>query len=69
MKIRAFIDTNVFIFEFPASNSKAIVDLLNEDKIEVVISEIVIKEVIDILENFTQRDLQMNLEGTYLKLA
>ena len=59
MKIRAFIDTNVFIFafEFPASNSKAIVDLLNEDKIEVVISELVIKEVYRYFRKFHSKRL------------
>lgn len=47
MKYRVFLDTNVFIysFEFPDSNSYKIIDLLNEGKIEAVISERVLKEV------------------------
>ena len=47
MKLRIFLDTNVFIyaFEFPKSNSRKIIELLNEGKIEAVISERVIKEV------------------------
>lgn len=47
MKYRVFIDTSVFIyaFEFPDSNSNAIIGLLNEEKIEAVISERVVKEV------------------------
>ncbi|VVB84869.1 PIN domain protein [uncultured archaeon] len=47
MKYRVFIDTNVFIFsfEFPDSNSNIIIDLLNNGKIEAVISERVVKEV------------------------
>lgn len=47
MKPRLFIDTNVFIFakEFPESNSAKIIDLLNENQIEAIISETVFKEV------------------------
>jgi len=47
MKLRIFLDTNVFIyaFEFPKSNSRKIIELLNKGKIEAVISERVIKEV------------------------
>lgn len=47
MKLRVFIDTNVFIysFEFPDSNSGTIIELLNDEKIEAVISERVVKEV------------------------
>jgi predicted nucleic acid-binding protein len=54
MKCRVFIDTNVFIyaFEYPNSNSVAILDLLNKEEIEVVISEQVIKEVIRYFKKF-----------------
>lgn len=47
MKHRVFIDTNVFIyaFEFPDSNSNTIVEQLNDEEIEAVISERVVKEV------------------------
>ncbi|HYN44660.1 MAG TPA: PIN domain-containing protein [Candidatus Limnocylindrales bacterium] len=47
MKHRIFLDTNVFIFafEFPDSNSNTIIEMLNDGKIEVIISERVIKEV------------------------
>ncbi len=47
MKYRVFIDTSVFIyaFEFPDSNSSAIIEMLNDEKIEAVISERVAKEV------------------------
>ncbi len=59
MKIRVFVDTNVFIFafEFPASNSRVIVDLLNEEKIEVIISEVVIKEVYRYFRRFHSKEL------------
>lgn len=47
MKYRVFIDTSVFIyaFEFPDSNSSVIIELLNDEKIEAVVSERVVKEV------------------------
>lgn len=47
MKRRVFLDSNVFIyaFEFPGSNSSKIIDLLNDEIIEAVISERVITEV------------------------
>jgi len=59
MKIRVFIDTNVFIFafQFPASNSRVIVDLLNEEKIEVIISEVVVKEVYRYFRKFHSKKL------------
>lgn len=39
MKLRVFIDTNVFIysFEYPKSNSAKIITLLNRGEIEAVI--------------------------------
>ncbi len=47
MKHRVFIDTNVFIyaFEFSDSNSNTIIEQLNDEEIEAVISERVVKEV------------------------
>ncbi len=47
MKYRVFLDTNVFIysFEFQDSNSGKIIELLNDEKIEAIISERVVKEV------------------------
>src|SRR3989344_939139 len=47
MKLRVFIDTNVFIyaFEYPDSNSAKIIHLINEGTIESMISEQVVKEV------------------------
>ncbi len=47
MKHRVFIDTNVFIyaFEFTDSNSNTIIEQLNDEEIEAVISERVVKEV------------------------
>jgi len=59
MKIRVFIDTNVFIFafEFSTSNSRVVVDLVNEDEIEVIISEVVIKEVYRYFRKFHSKEL------------
>ena len=47
MKFRVFIDTNIFIysFEFSDSNSAKIIGLLNNEKIEAITSERVLKEV------------------------
>ncbi|MEF9476058.1 MAG: PIN domain-containing protein [Candidatus Mariimomonas ferrooxydans] len=41
MKLRVFLDTNIFIYayEFHESNSNKIIDLLNKGQIEAVISE------------------------------
>ncbi len=54
MITRVFLDTNVFVyaFEFPNSNSAKIIDLLNKGKIEVVISERVLKEVVKYFQKY-----------------
>lgn len=54
-----FIDTNVFVyaFEFPNSNSKLMIDLLNEGRIEVVVSERVFKEVYRYFRRFYMKGL------------
>ncbi len=59
MKHRIFIDTNVFIFafEFPDSNSNTIIELLNDGKIEALISERVIKEVYRYFKKFYDKNL------------
>ncbi len=59
MKLRVFVDTNVFIyaFEYPSSNSARIIDLLNQEKIDVVISSRVVKEVSHYFEKFHTRKL------------
>lgn len=59
MKRRVFIDTNVFVyaFEFPQSNSKIVIDLLNKGKIEAIISERVLKEVQTYFKKFYSKDL------------
>lgn len=47
MKLRVFLDSNVFIYahEFPNSNSVQIIELLNRGELEAVISEQVLREV------------------------
>lgn len=54
-----FLDTNVFIyaFEFPKSNSKKIADLLNDDKILVYVSEMVLEEVTRYFKKYYDKDL------------
>jgi len=59
MKHRIFLDTNVFIFafEFPDSNSNMIIELLNDEKIEAIISERVIKEVYRYFKKYHDKKL------------
>ncbi len=47
MKYRVFIDTNVFVYalEIEKSNSNIIIKLLNQRKIEGIVSERVLKEI------------------------
>ncbi len=59
MKYRVFIDTSVFIyaFEFPDSNSNVIIELLNDEIIEAVVSERVVKEVYRYFRKYHGKDL------------
>ncbi|NJD53638.1 MAG: putative toxin-antitoxin system toxin component, PIN family [Candidatus Methanoperedens sp.] len=59
MKYRVFLDTNVFIYayEFQESNSAEIIELLNDEKIEAVISERVLKEVYNYFRKFHNKNL------------
>ncbi len=59
MKLRVFLDTNVFIyaFEFPECNSNKIIDILNKGQFEAVISERVLKEVQAYFKKFYSKDL------------
>lgn len=59
MKYRVFLDTNVFVyaFEFPESNSHHIIELLNEGRLDAVISERVLKEVHSYFKKFYDKDL------------
>ena len=59
MKIRVFLDTNVFIyaFEFPESNSGKIIELLNRAEIEAVISERVLLEMQTYFSRYYTKDL------------
>ncbi len=59
MRFSIFIDTNVFIFSFehPASNSRRIIDHLNEGKIEAIICDKVVKEVTRYFERHHTTDL------------
>ncbi len=47
MKVKAFIDTNAFIYGFEEKNSNSvkILEMLNEDKIEAYINLTVVKEI------------------------
>jgi len=59
MRPRVFLDTNVFIYayEFPQSNSRKIVDLLNRAEMEVIISERVLQEVQRYFRKYYGKDL------------
>ena len=59
MRLRLFLDTNIFIyvFEFPRSNSRKIIELLNQNEIEGIISERVIQEVITYFQKYYSKDL------------
>ena len=54
MPPKIFIDTNVFIysFEFPYSNSRKVIDLLNKGQIEAVISSRVFTEVLNYFNKY-----------------
>ncbi len=69
MKLRVFLDTNVFIyaFEFPSSNSHEIMGLLNSGQIEAIISERVLKEVQAYFKKFYDKDLAANFRDYLLK--
>lgn len=59
MKPRVFLDTNLFIyaFEFQESNSRKVLDLLNQGIIEGIISETVLREVQAYFKTFYTKDL------------
>lgn len=59
MKLRVFLDTNIFIyaFEFPECNSSRIIELLNSGQIEAIISERVLKEVHAYFKKYYDKDL------------
>lgn len=59
MRVRVFLDSNVFIysFEFPQSNSGKIIELLNQAEIEAVISERVVQEVQRYFGKYYTKDL------------
>ncbi|MDH5768831.1 MAG: PIN domain-containing protein [Nitrospirota bacterium] len=69
MKLRVFLDTNVFIyaFEFPECNSDKIIDLLNKGQIEAVISERVLREVQAYFKKFYNKDLAATFRDYLLR--
>ncbi len=69
MKLRVFLDTNIFIYayEFHESNSNKIIDLLNKGQIEAVISERVLKEVMTYFKKFYDKDLAATLRDYLLR--
>jgi len=58
MRLKVCLDSSVFIyaFEFPESNSKKVIDLLNICALEAVISERVYKEVTSYFKKFYGKD-------------
>lgn len=69
MKLRVFLDTNIFIYayEFHESNSNKIIDLLNKGQIEAVISERVLKEVMTYFKKFYDKDLAATFRDYLLR--
>lgn len=69
MKLRVFLDTNVFIyaFEFSDSNSAKIISLMNNNLIEAVISERVLKEVLAYFKKFYDKDLAVTYRDYLLR--
>ena len=59
MKLKVFVDTNVFIyaFEYRDSNSAKVIDLLNKGLIEVFVSGQVVKEIVRYFERFHSNEL------------
>ncbi len=69
MKLRVFLDTNIFIYayEFHESNSNKIIDLLNKGQIEAVISERVLKEVMTYFKKFYDKDIAATFRDYLLR--
>lgn len=69
MKLRVFLDTNIFIYayEFHESNSNKIIDLLNKGQIEAVISERILKEVMTYFKKFYDKDLAATFRDYLLR--
>ena len=69
MKLRVFLDTNIFIyaFEFPECNSSRIIELLNSGQIEAIISERVLKEVHAYFKRYYDKDLAATFRDYLLR--
>lgn len=54
MELNPFLDTNVFIFsfEYPHSNSRKIIEQLNAGKIDAIVCEKVVREVIKYFQKY-----------------
>lgn len=65
MKIKAFIDTNIFIFgfEFKNSNSAKVLELINENKVDAFITLRVIQEI----SNYFKRHYSRNEANQFVK--
>ena len=69
MKLRAFLDTNVFIyaFEYPNSNSAKIIYLLNKGELRVVISDRVIIEIYKYFKKYYNKKIADTFRKYLLK--
>lgn len=67
MKVKAFIDTNIFIygFEYKNSNSAKIIELINKGKIEAYVNLKVLKETAHYFRKYYSRN-QSNKFTVYL---
>lgn len=59
MRPRVLLDTNVFVYahERPRSNSRRVVDLLNEGRVEAVVTERVVREVVAYFKRHHGKDV------------
>ena len=69
MRIKAFIDTNVFIYGFahPESNSTIVLQLINGLKMEACINFVVLKEIIRYFQRYYSRELSTDFTRYLLK--
>ncbi|MBI2136052.1 type II toxin-antitoxin system VapC family toxin [Candidatus Woesearchaeota archaeon] len=69
MKYKVFLDSNIFIygFEYEKSNSALVIKAINDDKIEPIVSERVIKEVTRYFEKFHSLELARKIRRYILE--
>jgi predicted nucleic acid-binding protein len=69
MKLKVFLDTNIFIyaFEYKDSNSSLIIGMVNNGILEAIISERVVKEVMHYFRKYYDRKLSNEFRNYILQ--